>query len=58
MHKIIRAGAGACLPGEKVRHDGGRKLLLRYVRKFGQPYRLDQHYLNPQPVALMLRNHV
>jgi uncharacterized protein YbgA (DUF1722 family)/uncharacterized protein YbbK (DUF523 family) len=33
-------------------------LLNHYVRKFDVPYLKSQHYLNPHPVELMLRNHV
>jgi uncharacterized protein YbgA (DUF1722 family) len=33
-------------------------LINHYVRKYNQPYLKDQHYLNPHPVELQLRNHV
>ena len=33
-------------------------LLNHYVRKYRQPYLMDQAYLNPHPVELRLRNHV
>lgn len=33
-------------------------LLSHYVRKYGEPYLERQHYLNPHPMELMLRNHV
>lgn len=33
-------------------------LLNHYVRKFSDPYLARQHYLNPHPLELMLRNHV
>jgi uncharacterized protein YbgA (DUF1722 family)/uncharacterized protein YbbK (DUF523 family) len=33
-------------------------LLNHYERKFDEPYLKKQHYLNPHPVELMLRNHV
>ena len=33
-------------------------LIRHYVRKFGEQYLLRQHYLDPHPVELMLRNHV
>jgi uncharacterized protein YbgA (DUF1722 family)/uncharacterized protein YbbK (DUF523 family) len=33
-------------------------LVRHYVRKYDQPYLRDQHYLNPHPVELQLRNHV
>jgi uncharacterized protein YbgA (DUF1722 family)/uncharacterized protein YbbK (DUF523 family) len=33
-------------------------LIRHYVRKFGVTYLKDQHYLNPHPAELMLRNHV
>ena len=33
-------------------------LLKHYVRKYDQPYLKDQHYLNPHPIELQLRNHV
>jgi len=33
-------------------------LLKHYVRKYNEPYLVRQHYLNPHPVDLMLRNHV
>ena len=32
-------------------------LIRHYVRKFDEPYLKNQHYLNPHPVELMLRNH-
>lgn len=32
-------------------------LLNHYVRKYGQEYLRRQHYLNPHPVELKLRNH-
>lgn len=33
-------------------------LLKHYVRKYEEPYLSKQHYLNPHPLELMLRNHV
>jgi len=33
-------------------------ILNHYVRKFNEPYLKRQHYLNPHPLELMLRNHV
>lgn len=33
-------------------------LILHYVRKYGEPYLERQHYLQPHPMELMLRNHV
>jgi uncharacterized protein YbgA (DUF1722 family)/uncharacterized protein YbbK (DUF523 family) len=33
-------------------------LIKHYVRKSGEQYLARQHYLNPHPVELMLRNHV
>jgi uncharacterized protein YbgA (DUF1722 family) len=33
-------------------------LVGHYVRKYDQPYLKVQHYLNPHPVELKLRNHV
>ncbi len=33
-------------------------LVNHYVRKYRQPYLMDQTYLNPHPVELQLRNHV
>ncbi len=33
-------------------------LLNHYVLKYNEPYLKKQHYLNPHPVELMLRNHV
>ena len=33
-------------------------LLKHYVRKHDEPYLRRQHYLNPHPLELMLRNHV
>ena len=33
-------------------------LLNHYVRKYDQPYLKRQHYLNPHPAELKLRNHV
>ena len=33
-------------------------LMNHYIRKYGQPYLAGQHYLNPHPVELQLRNHV
>jgi len=33
-------------------------LVHHYVRKYGDPYLMDQYYLNPHPVELQLRNHV
>ena len=33
-------------------------LINHYVLKFGEKYLAGQHYLNPHPVELMLRNHV
>lgn len=32
-------------------------LLRHYVRKYDEPYLKRQHYLNPHPAKLMLRNH-
>jgi uncharacterized protein YbgA (DUF1722 family)/uncharacterized protein YbbK (DUF523 family) len=33
-------------------------LINHYVRKYDEPYLKRQHYLNPHPTELMLRNHV
>jgi uncharacterized protein YbgA (DUF1722 family)/uncharacterized protein YbbK (DUF523 family) len=33
-------------------------LIKHYARKYGQSYLMRQHYLNPYPVELALRNHV
>lgn len=33
-------------------------LLSHYVTKYDEPYLKRQHYLNPHPLELMLRNHV
>jgi uncharacterized protein YbgA (DUF1722 family)/uncharacterized protein YbbK (DUF523 family) len=33
-------------------------LMRHYVRKYDQPYLKVQHYLNPHPAELQLRNHV
>jgi uncharacterized protein YbgA (DUF1722 family)/uncharacterized protein YbbK (DUF523 family) len=33
-------------------------LVNHYVRKYRDPYLLEQYYLNPHPVELRLRNHV
>jgi uncharacterized protein YbgA (DUF1722 family) len=33
-------------------------LINNYVKKFDLPYLKRQYYLNPQPLELMLRNHV
>jgi uncharacterized protein YbgA (DUF1722 family) len=33
-------------------------LMKHYVRKYDPPYLKMQHYLNPHPVELQLRNHV
>jgi len=33
-------------------------LIKHYVRKYDEPYLKGQHYLNPHPLELMLRNHV
>ena len=33
-------------------------LVNHYVRKYGEPYLMEQTYLNPHPVELQLRNHV
>jgi len=32
-------------------------LVNHYARKFEDPYLTRQHYLNPHPLELMLRNH-
>ncbi|HEX2965114.1 MAG TPA: DUF523 and DUF1722 domain-containing protein [Syntrophorhabdaceae bacterium] len=32
-------------------------LMNHYVRKYGEPYLKRQHYFNPYPLELMLRNH-
>ncbi len=32
-------------------------LINHYVRKYDDPYLKEQHYLNPHPLELMLRNH-
>lgn len=32
-------------------------LMNHYVRKYREPYLKRQHYFNPHPVELMLRNH-
>lgn len=45
-------------------HDGYLPLIVpvtiinHYVRKYDQPYLKQQHYLNPHPIELQLRNHV
>jgi uncharacterized protein YbgA (DUF1722 family)/uncharacterized protein YbbK (DUF523 family) len=33
-------------------------LFNHYVRKYQEPYLANQHYLNPHPIELRLRNHV
>jgi uncharacterized protein YbgA (DUF1722 family)/uncharacterized protein YbbK (DUF523 family) len=33
-------------------------LLKHHIRRFGEPYLEKQHYLDPHPLELMLRNHV
>jgi uncharacterized protein YbgA (DUF1722 family) len=33
-------------------------LIKHHVRKYSEPYLKRQHYLNPHPLELMLRNHV
>lgn len=33
-------------------------MINHYVRKYGQAYLAEQHYLNPHPIELKLRNHV
>ena len=33
-------------------------VIKHYVRKYGEKYLARQHYLNPHPAELMLRNHV
>ena len=33
-------------------------LINHYVRKYGQPYLQAQHYLDPHPLELQMRNHV
>jgi uncharacterized protein YbgA (DUF1722 family) len=33
-------------------------LINHYVHKYDEPYLKRQHYLNPHPTELMLRNHV
>jgi uncharacterized protein YbgA (DUF1722 family)/uncharacterized protein YbbK (DUF523 family) len=33
-------------------------MINHYVRKFGEPYLKRQHYLNPYPIELMLRNYL
>ena len=33
-------------------------LINHYVHKYEEPYLLGQHYLNPHPIELQLRNHV
>jgi uncharacterized protein YbgA (DUF1722 family) len=33
-------------------------LINHYVRKFRQPYLMQQFYLGPHPLELQLRNHV
>ena len=33
-------------------------LFNHFVRKYGQPYLKEQHYLNPHPLELKLRTHV
>ncbi len=33
-------------------------LINHYVRKYAEPYLVQQSYLNPHPIALQLRNHV
>ena len=32
-------------------------LINHYIRKYQQPYLMQQHYLNPHPIELKLRNH-
>lgn len=32
-------------------------LINHYIRKFQEPYLMQQHYLNPHPIELKLRNH-
>lgn len=32
-------------------------LINHYIRKYQEPYLMQQHYLNPHPVELKLRNH-
>jgi uncharacterized protein YbgA (DUF1722 family) len=32
-------------------------LISHYVRKYQEPYLLDQYYLYPHPIELQLRNH-
>ncbi len=32
-------------------------MIRHYVKKFDEPYLKRQHYLNPHPIELMLRNH-
>ena len=32
-------------------------LMNHYVRKYQEPYLQQQHYLNPHPTELKLRNH-
>ena len=33
-------------------------MINHYVRKYGEPYLKRQHYLNPYPIELMLRNYI
>ncbi len=33
-------------------------LITHYARKYASAYLVDQHYLNPHPLELLLRNHV
>ncbi len=33
-------------------------MINHYVRKYGEPYLKRQHYLNPYPIELALRNHI
>jgi len=33
-------------------------LINHYVRNYGQPYLQAQHYLDPHPLELQMRNHV
>jgi uncharacterized protein YbgA (DUF1722 family) len=32
-------------------------LMRHYARKYEEPYLVQQHYLNPHPIELQLRNH-
>jgi len=44
--------------GEQVPLIVPLSLIKHYVRKYQEPYLMNQYYLNPHPGELMLRNHV